>query len=182
MVIVSENMQDWIDGTALSGTFEELMDISDILPDGMDQIADDFATIVDEKFRTNRDNFTLWDTDPKNLPTVGINSGLWIRRWADKKDANWDFIYVQNYGFDERFVISYLRGKGTRYSFDKPLDTTFFKDWFQNEAIKRYDEDTKMEYYEKQTETFLITGINFNKAYVLNWPLHDQLEILLEDC
>jgi len=182
---ISTDVNDWISGTAISGTWTELHKLL-TEPGFKGTSIDTFASVVDKKFLDRRKKLELWPTEPKNRRGVRINSGLWIRRSLPNKireavnvdDA--DFIYVQNYGFDERLVLTYGRSmaqgvwdKQIHWSIDTPLDAGFFTDWFLNEHLQE-DGD-----WVAQTESFMITGIH-NISYVLNWPLHDQMNILLE--
>ena len=185
--IVSTDVNDWIGGTAISGTWAELHN----LLSESDGLYKTFKEVVDKKFLDRRRKLELWSTEPINRSGVRINSGLWIRRSLPDKireaisvdDA--DFIYVQNYGFDERLVLTYGRSmakgvwdKQIHWSLDTPLSNRFFTDWFLNEHLQEDIGDGEVRWV-AQTESFMITGIN-NIGYVLNWPLHDQMNILLE--
>jgi len=189
---ISTNVNDWISGTAISGTWTELHKLLSE-PEGFYKtFAYTFASVVDKKFLDRRKKLELWPTEPINRIGVGINSGLWIRRSLPDKireavgDDDADFIYVQNYGFDERLVLTYGRSmakgvwdKQINWSLEMPLDARFFTDWFLNEHLQEDIGDGEIKWV-AQTESFMITGIN-NSSYVLNWPLlHDQMNILLE--
>jgi|TARA_B110000285_G_C15089354_1_gene598162 hypothetical protein len=188
---ISTNVNDWISGTAISGTWTELHKLLSE-PEGFYKtFAYTFASVVDKKFLDRRKKLELWPTEPINRIGVGINSGLWIRRSLPDKireavgDDDADFIYVQNYGFDERLVLTYGRSmakgvwdKQINWSLEMPLDARFFTDWFLNEHLQEDIGDGEIKWV-AQTESFKIMGIN-NSSYVLNWPLHDQMNILLE--
>ena len=188
---ISTNVNDWISGTAISGTWAELHTLL-TEPEGFYKtFAYTFASVVDKKFLDRRKKLELWPTEPKNTLSHRINSGLWIRRSLPDKireavgDDDADFIYVQNYGFDERLVLTYGRSmakgvwdKQINWSLEMPLDARFFTDWFLNEHLQEDIGDGEIKWV-AQTESFMITGIN-NSSYVLNWPLHNQMNILLE--
>ena len=73
---ISTNVNDWISGTAISGTWAELHN----LLSESDGLYKTFASVVDKKFLDRRKKLELWPTEPINRIGVGINSGLWIRR------------------------------------------------------------------------------------------------------
>lgn len=181
---ISTDVNDWISGTAISGTWAELHN----LLSESDGLYKTFKEVVDKKFLDRRKKLELWPTEPINRIGVGINSGLWIRRSLPDKireavgdDA--DFIYVQNYGFDERLVLTYGRSmakgvwdKRINWSLEMPLDARFFTDCFLNEHLQEDIGDGEIKWV-VQTESFMITGIN-NSNYVLNWTPEQLIQMI----
>jgi hypothetical protein len=185
-VKLSNNMWDWINGTALSGTYEELANLTD---EDFHQMELDFKGFIENNFRSIESGLSITPIEVVQgingnyEDTLWITSGLWIRKYiGDDKINNpqkgYDFIYVQDYPEDaNKFAISYsldMADKNLTMATNwdiTPFSPTFLdKDFFDkwHPSIPEFE----------CLQTFKVTSLN--SSYVMNWPLHDQLEILLD--